>query len=213
MGRALEPEEEQRILAAADSKLRWRWAAFVIRTLLMTGMRVGELLNATWNQVDMRRGLFRVGRAKTVTGTGRQIPMTAELLSLFSAYRALYERRFGPFHAEWYILPAGKPQPHDPRRPCASIESSWRAIRKAARVKCRLHDLRHTACSKMGEAGVPDATIMALMGHLSEAMLRRYSHSRRASARQAVEALSLGESQVYGHVTKSPKIRRLAAVG
>jgi hypothetical protein len=54
-----------------------------------------------------------------------------------------------------------------------------------------LHDLRHTALTKMAEAGVPESTMLALAGHMSRAMLERYSHIRMAAKREAVEALSL----------------------
>jgi integrase len=54
-----------------------------------------------------------------------------------------------------------------------------------------LHDLRHTALTKMAEAGTPESTMKALAGHMSAAMLERYSHIRLAAKREAVEALSL----------------------
>lgn len=64
-------------------------------------------------------------------------------------------------------------------------------VRKVAGVSCRLHDLRHTFCTRLAEAGVPESTMLALMGHMSRAMLERYSHIRMAAKREAVEALSL----------------------
>src|ERR1039457_5377572 len=54
-----------------------------------------------------------------------------------------------------------------------------------------IHDLRHTAITKLAESGASDSTIMALAGHLSRAMLERYSHIRMNAKRQAVESLSL----------------------
>jgi hypothetical protein len=42
----------------------------------------------------------------------------------------------------------------------------------------------------MAEAGVPENTMLALMGHMSRAMLERYSHIRMAAKREAVESLS-----------------------
>ena len=64
-------------------------------------------------------------------------------------------------------------------------------LRTEAKVSCRIHDLRHTAITKLAESGASDSTIMALAGHLSRAMLERYSHIRMNAKRQAVEALSL----------------------
>jgi hypothetical protein len=43
----------------------------------------------------------------------------------------------------------------------------------------------------MAEAGVPESTMLAIMGHMSRAMLERYSHIRREAKREAVKALQL----------------------
>jgi site-specific recombinase XerD len=39
-----------------------------------------------------------------------------------------------------------------------------------------LRVLRHTAVSLLKDAGVPDAVVMALVGHESSAMSHRYTH-------------------------------------
>ncbi|HYK58467.1 MAG TPA: tyrosine-type recombinase/integrase, partial [Bryobacteraceae bacterium] len=64
-------------------------------------------------------------------------------------------------------------------------------VRSLAGVSCRLHDLRHTFCTRLAEAGVPESTMLALMGHMSRAMLERYSHIRMAAKRDAVAAITL----------------------
>jgi hypothetical protein len=48
----------------------------------------------------------------------------------------------------------------------------------------------------MAEAGVPESTMLALMGHMSRAMLERYSHIRMAAKRSAVDSLVLNREQV-----------------
>jgi hypothetical protein len=44
----------------------------------------------------------------------------------------------------------------------------------------------------MGEAGIPDAAMQSIAGHLSKKMLDHYSHVRMAAKRSAVEALGGG---------------------
>ena len=78
----------------------------------------------------------------------------------------------------------------DPKRPTTTIKKAWENPRAKSGVSCRLHDLRHTAATKTAEAGVPESTMLALMGHMSRTMLERYSHIRLAAKREAVEALS-----------------------
>ncbi|MGH9353456.1 MAG: site-specific integrase, partial [Terriglobia bacterium] len=43
----------------------------------------------------------------------------------------------------------------DPTKAIGDWKEAWEAARKRARVSCRWHDLRHTACTRMLEAGVP----------------------------------------------------------
>jgi hypothetical protein len=43
----------------------------------------------------------------------------------------------------------------------------------------------------MAEAGVPESTMLSIMGHMSRAMLERYSHIRMAGEWEAVKSLEL----------------------
>ena len=189
VGQALSPEEEKRLLDAAGKKKLWQTAAVIIRALLLTGMRSGEVTRLTWGQVDLARHVLTVGRAKSPAGTGRQIPMNNDLFLLLSTRADWFTSKFGATQPEYYLFPFGKPQPTDPARPTTTLKTAWGSIRKEAKVSCRLHDLRHTAATKMAEAGVPESTMLALMGHMSRAMMERYSHIRMAAKREAVESL------------------------
>ena len=50
----------------------------------------------------------------------------------------------------------------------------------------------HTAITEMAEARAPDATLMAITGHLTREMLEHYSHVRMEAKRDAVDKLSSG---------------------
>jgi integrase len=189
VGKALSAEQEARLTEAGVRSRSQIINAFV-RVALLTGMRSGENRTLTWEQVDFSTRIVTVGRAKSECGTGRQIPMNEELFQVLSAHAEWYTKRFGEAKPEYYLFPFGKPTPNDPTRPISDISSAWETIREAAGVNCRLHDLRHTVATKMAEAGVPESTMLALLGHMSRAMLERYSHIRMVAKRQAVEALS-----------------------
>lgn len=194
VGRALSVEEERRLLNAVDAQVspnRSQTLAMFIRIALLTGMRAGEITSLTWGQVDFERHVITVGRAKSAAGTGRQIPMNRDLHAVLSAHAEWFAERFEGRLPAHYLFPFGKPTPSDPSKPITDVTGAWDALRKAAGVQCRLHDLRHTAATKMAEAGVPESTMLALMGHMSRAMLERYSHIRMAAKRTAVDALAL----------------------
>ena len=62
-----------------------------------------------------------------------------------------------------------------------------------ADVRCRFHDLRHTGCTRMLEAGVPLSVVATVMGWSASTTVRvakRYGHIGQAAQRQAVQALS-----------------------
>ncbi|MSV27182.1 MAG: hypothetical protein EXQ52_00310, partial [Bryobacterales bacterium] len=113
-----------------------------------------------------------------------------------------------------YLFPFGKPTPNDPTKPTTTMKTAWGTLRKRAGVNCRLHDLRHTAATKMAEASVPESTMLAIMGHMSRAMLERYSHIRMAAKREAVECLSAGQKPFVsdGVPTKSPTVEGFATI-
>ena len=132
-----------------------------------------------------------MGRAKTSSGTGRIIPINEDLASILTAHRAWFVEHFGEPEPEYCVFPFGSPQPTKPDKPVTDISSGWDLVRSLAGVSCRLHDLRHTFCTRLAEAGVPESTMLALMGHMSRAMLERYSHIRMAAKRDAVAAITL----------------------
>jgi len=216
VGRALSPEEEDRLLRTAaedESPNRNPLLYTFLQVSLATGMRVGEIIGARWEQIDFDAEVVTVGKAKTKRGTGRLIPMNHELKAVLESHAAWYSdpTRFGEIRPEWYVFPgrdgrpeAGKTRALDPTLPCRSLNSSWDRIRQLAGVDCRLHDLRHTVATKMAEAGVAESTMLSLLGHMSRAMLERYSHIRMTAKREAVKSLTRTDSNGVPKV--SPKV-------
>ena len=191
VGRALSMEEEQRIL---DTAMRNKSKLInpILRLALVTGMRRDEIRTLQWEQIDFEAKTIRVGRAKTEAGRGRSIPMGPMLLVVMAAHARWYVSEFGPLQPEWYVFPfSNRVKPIDPTRPIVSVKKAWETIREKAGVECRFHDLRHTVCTKMAEAGIPEGTMLAIMGHMSRAMLERYSHIRKAAKVDAMAAIEL----------------------
>ena len=190
VGRALSPEEQRRLLdCLATSK------SPILRTivpmLLLTGMRAGEAISLRWVQVDLLAGTITVGRAKTSNGTGRVIPINDDLAHVLANHRAWFVERFGEPLPDHCVFPWGPGEPTDPTRHAAQLKRSWGELRKRSGVSCRLHDLRHTFATGMAERGVSEGTMLALMGHMSRAMLERYSHIRMTAKRDAVAGAML----------------------
>jgi integrase len=195
-GRALSADEESRLLDAA-SKSRCRSLYAVVMLALNTGMRVSEIRGLTWAQVDFFASALTVGKSKTQAGTGRAIPLNPRAIAMLKQWRGL----FTGAQSEHYVFPHEKyGLAGDDRKPCAyeiiptepmhRWKVAWESARKAAGVSCRFHDLRHTFVSRLAESQASDSTVMALAGHVSRAMMERYSHIRMEAKRHAVDNLS-----------------------
>jgi integrase len=71
-----------------------------------------------------------------------------------------------------------------------SWRKAWRIASKAAGVRYRPPDMRHTFISRLAEnPGVSEQTIKALAGHVSRQMLERYSHIRSEAKQAAIQSL------------------------
>jgi integrase len=216
IGRALTFEERTRLFHVATQKHEWETACWAATVAVSTTARGCELRALQWRNVDFINRTLEIPKSKTAAGV-RLVPLTVE------AYDALLKLRrraemFGPVEPSHFVFAAFRSKfrfenrkgtrggiakdmqiaAFDPTRPVGSWRKAWRTLTKKAGLKgLRFHDLRHTAISALGEAGVPDRVIMDLAGHVSTRMLRRYSHIQLEAKRAAIQALSNRPQNVY----------------
>jgi integrase len=189
-GRAYTADEKARMLAEA-AKLRSRnmYPALVVD--LNCGLRDKELRELRWQQIDLvHKKQLTVGKSKTEAGTGRMIPLNDTVLAALKAHASWYVERFGECKPGWYVFPAGKGQPNDPTSPVTTLKTAWTKVRDNAKVIGRWHDNRHTLVTELAESGAGDEVIMSIAGHVSRAMLSRYSHVRMEAKRRALDQVA-----------------------
>lgn len=189
-GRAYTADEKARMLAEAQ-RLRSKniYPALVVD--LNCGLRDKELRELRWQQIDLvHKKTLTVGKSKTEAGTGRVIPLNDTVRVALEAHAAWYIRRFGECKPEWYVFPAGKGQPNDPTCPVTTLRTAWTKVRENAKVVGRWHDNRHTLVTELAESGAGDEVIMSIAGHVSRAMLSRYSHVRMEAKRCALDEIA-----------------------
>ena len=133
--------------------------ADIVRLLLLTGCRKGEILKLQWSEVDGDR----LNLADTKTGPRR--------VWLSQAAQAILARQ--PRAASPYVFPS----PRRPDKPLSHILHLWQRARKEAGLDdARLHDLRHTLASQAVARGVPLPTVARMLGHADPVMTLRYAH-------------------------------------
>ncbi len=80
---------------------------------------------------------------------------------------------------------------HRSGRRIVSFHRSWRTACAAAGVPGRIpHDFRRTAVRNLERAGVPQAAAMAMVGHQTASIYRRYAISDTAMLQEAGEKLA-----------------------
>lgn len=197
VGRAVSTDEEKALLTACRaSRSRGLYTAVVIA--LNTGMRETEIRTLQWRQIDFEGRTVTVGKSKTAAGTGRPIPMNDRLtLALRTWAKQFPDRKQGHcvFPAEQYGAP-GEDKPgtfeQDPTQPIGSWKTAWKNARKAAKVSCRFHDLRHSAVTRLLEGGVSFPIVASLLGwspSTTTKMAKRYGHIGNSAHREAVATL------------------------
>lgn len=179
--RYLSTEEATRLLAAAEKSRNPQLAA-VVGLLLLTGMRVSELLSSRWENVQLdRRSLF-VPTSKT--GRSRHVPLA-------QAAVAIIEGLAHPGGAVFLF-----PSLQDATKHLTSIKHGWQTARDAASLPgLRIHDLRHSAASFMVNSGVDLFAVGKVLGHASVASSSRYSHLAQSTLLAAVEAGAAKQAQ------------------
>lgn len=199
VGRELSDDETHRLLTAIQASVsRSLYPAFIMST--HTGLRNKELRLLKWRQVDLINGSVTVGESKTEGGSGRLVPLSETALGALKDWRA----KFPDAQPDHYVFPSesyglmgkegtfgGKVAPYQtfPDRPIGSWKSAWKSAKKAAGVKCRWHDMRHTAVSRVAAGGATDGTLQDIFGWMSPDMIKRYSHVRLSAKRKAVAVL------------------------
>jgi len=83
------------------------------------------------------------------------------------------ERARQVWEATGYVFASATGEPLNPN----SDYHRWKASLKAAGVRdARLHDARHTAATVLLLLGLPERTVMSIMGWSSASMAARYQH-------------------------------------
>jgi hypothetical protein len=87
--------------------------------------------------------------------------------------------------------------------------AAWTTVGDKAKVVGRWHDNRHTLVTEHAESGAGDEVIMSIAGHVSRAMLSRYSHVRMEAKRRALEEIAA--RQRAADAKRRDEAERLAA--
>jgi integrase len=204
VGRALTEDEESALLRECRNS-RSRSLYVAVEMALGTCMRYSEIRLLRWNQIDFQKGELRVGQSKTEYGEGRIIPLNKRIRTVLEFWADRFpnrkpnefvfpfERYGGRGKDDVFGFSGSIAYGTDASRPVGDWKEGWEAAKKRAGVTCRFHDLRHTGCTRMLEAGVPFSVVSDVMGWSASTavrMAKRYGHIGHLARREAVDKLA-----------------------
>jgi len=159
-------------LAAVKAATRSPDLAALIDLAVETAMRLSELVNLRWQDIDLTARLAHLPETKN--GHSRTVPLSVKAFATF------------------YELKSRGTQRLDGRVFDLAPHSVTVAFRRACKRVCResdgqlaanlrFHDLRHEAVSRLFERGLNPIEVATISGHRSMQMLARYTHIRPTS--------------------------------
>lgn len=157
----------------------------LIRLLATTGMRLGEALALSWDNVDLPGHAIRLLDAKS---GARTVHLGASSMAFLCAVPA--NERTG------YVI-----QGRDAVKPLAfgTTQHAWARLRVRAGVPDgRLHDLRHTAGTFAALTGANAFAVRDLLGHRTLAMTGRYVERAADVVRATADAVSARVAAALG---------------
>ncbi len=173
--RFLAPEEMARLNAVLTrDEFHCPREVAVIRLLLLTGCRYGEVINLQWDWIKDRRILLPDSKSGPRT------------VWLSSAARAVIDA-IPRYSDKCPLLFPSRPAD----RPTTMVPHHWARIRREAGLDgLRLHDLRHNWASVAAMNGVDMVTIARLLGHCLVETTERYTHLSDRSVADAADRVS-----------------------
>jgi integrase len=177
--RYLTPDELRRlgeILEQPAASATAGTAATILRLLLLTGARRGEIEGLKWSEVDFNFGMLRKKTSKT---GAKVIPLARVAVEILEEQRRWVDR------SQLWVFPAARGDAH-----FDGLNKEWFRIRKLAGIEdVHIHDLRHTFASVGAGGGVGLPLIGGILGHRQASTTQRYAHLADGPLRTAADLI------------------------
>jgi integrase len=178
--RFLSDEERDALLTACKASSN-PYLFPVVVLALSTGMRQGEIMNLTWDDVDFKRQQITLHDTKN--GERRAVHLAGPALVLLKELKQSKIRRIDSN----LVFPGQHALNCGP----ASLRTAWLfALKKADIQDFKFHDLRHSAASYLAMGGASLLDIAAILGHKTLSMVKRYSHLSDSHIKGVVGAMN-----------------------
>ena len=181
-------------LRQAESENENPSALAILKLLIFTGARKGEIEQLTWQEVDFTSGYLKLADSKTGQ---KAIPLNAGALQILHDQHQIAGND--------YVFPAYRGKGFYEGTP-----KVWKNIRSVAGLEdVRLHDLRHSFASIAVSGGASLPIIGALLGHAHSATTQRYAHLSDDPLRAASDAVGRQITASLNPTTNQNNVKKL----
>lgn len=184
--RYLSEDEISRLTKTLDAEPN-QMSADIIRLILLTGSRKGEVLSARWQ--DFEGEVWAKPAFLTKQNKISRIPLSDEAVDILQKMKTkiVPEKKLATFtdnrivSTEQYLFYNTQTKTHQ-----KDIKRFWLEVCKKAKIKdATIHDLRHTFASVLVSNGVGLEVIGKLVGNSNIRTTQRYAHLANSSLKQA----------------------------
>lgn len=174
----LDPEQLDRLVEVLRTDKN-RMVCLILMFLISTGARLNEALTATWKNVSVEGGVWKVDALLSKSKKSRSIPLNDSALWVLEQLTSKGK--------SVYLFPSPVTG-----RPYTSITRAWYRLRKKAKIPAiRLHDLRHGFASLLVSGGRSLYEVQQILGHSDPKVTMRYAHLSARALQDAANAASV----------------------
>lgn len=187
-----------RAAVADDDPACWLFVAFGLNT----AMRHREILRARFEELDLENRRLFVPKAK---GGQREQPFTPQLAQILQREMEMRAVRVG------WIFPSPRPNTSTSGHRDRMSKSFRAAVVRAGLDPETVtpHVMRHTAITKLVQAGVDLPTIQRISGHKTLAMVLRYTHVHGRHIDTAIAMLGRSAPELTANKSRGPATQAL----
>jgi integrase len=180
--RMLSEEELKIFLTRLEEACRYSRLPHVLRLLLLTMQRRGELSLAEWREFDFGKKTWSIPADHTKTGKGHVLPLSDWAIEELLSLKAMAGR--SP-----YVLPSlDGSGPLDPKYITRGVARCQNRFRKLGIAKFSAHDLRRTGRTGLGRLRVKFEVAERVLNHAREKIHEAYDlHDYLDEKREALD--------------------------